>query len=403
MQRTPHMMTIMLLILAVATPLSGCAPDQGEARATQTPTSSPVRATATPPATVTPQPATVTPQPTSPSPTVTIFPTSGPPGTKITVKGEGWPSNTEIQLGVGQKEASTEASYDAQITADGSFTKTLIIPKSAEPGQHWVVEGTTETSSPKIVSNAFQVVEQEYHGTVEISPHSGPPGTTVRVMGEDFPPERQVEIGVGRPRSEYDVMTMAETDEEGHIDTEITLPDFVEPGDEWVIVIAAEYRPAKAVSEVFEVTTAESTTPSPTSTVQTDIYLVAVDDDGQLGKRFGCNDSLVPVQVQIDADADPATAALNKLLSIESREHESTELYNALYQSDLSVEEVRITNGEAIVRLSGTLMLGGVCDEPRVKEQLQQTVLQYVGVQEVSIIIDDTPLEDLLGEGPPEG
>ncbi len=398
MQRTSRAMTIMLLILAIATPLSGCAPDQGEARATQAPTPRQVMETATAPSR-----ATATPQPTAPSSMVTIFPTSGPPGTKITVKGEQWPSNTEIQLGVGQKEASAEASYDAQITVDGTFTKTLIIPKSAEPGQHWVVEGTTETPSPKIVSNDFQVIEQEYHGTVETSPHSGPPGTTVRVMGEDFPPERRVEIGIGRPHSEYDVVTMAETDSEGHVDTEITMPDFVEPGDEWVIVIAAEYRPAKAVSEVFEVTTAESTTPSPASTVQTNIYLVAVGDDGESGKEIGCNDSLVPVQVQIDAAADPATAALNELLSIKDRNHEPSGLYNALYQSDLSVEEMRITDGEAVVRLSGTLKLGGVCDEPRVKEQLQQTVLQYVGVEKVSIIVDDTPLRDLLGEGPPEG
>ncbi|MFO7917781.1 MAG: GerMN domain-containing protein [Anaerolineae bacterium] len=397
MQGISRMMTIMLLILAAVMPLSGCTPDQEEARVTQTPTPSQVMeaTTATPTA-------TATPQPTSPSSTVTIFPTSGPPGTKITVKGEGWPSDAEIQVGVGQKEASAEASYDAHITADGTFTKTLIIPMSAEPGQQWVVEGTTETASPKIVSNEFQVIEQEYHGTVEISPHSGPSGTTVRVMGQDFPPDKRVEIGVGRPHSEYDVVTMAETDSEGHVDTEITMPDFVEPGDEWVIVVAAEYRPAKAVSEVFDVTTAETTTPSPTSTVQTNIYLVAVGDDGQRGKRFGCNDSLVPVQVQIDADADPATAALNKLLSIKDRRHEPSGLYNALYQSDLSVEEVRITDGEAVVRLSGSLMLGGVCDEPRVEEQLRQTVRQYVGVEEVSIIIDDTPLKDLLGQGPPE-
>lgn len=390
MQRTSHIMTIMLLILAMLIPL-GCAPDPEEARTVQTPT--PPSATATPTS-----PATVTPEPTPPSSTVTIFPTSGPPGTNITVEGEGWPSDTEIQLDVGQEDEEPHISYDVQIAADGTFTRTLLIPIAAEPGERWTVVGMLETPSLEITSDAFQVIEQEYHGTVEISPHSGPPGTTVQVTAQDFPPNTQVEIGIGPPDAWYDAVATAQTDGEGRVDTEITLSDFVDPDSEWVIVVAAEHRPTKAVSEIFNVTT-----PSPTPTAEARIYLVAVGDDGQLGKRFGCNDSLVPVQIQIDGDADPATAALNKLLSIESREHESTELYNALYQSDLTAEEVRIANGEAIVELSGTLRISGVCDDPRVREQLQQTVLEYVEVEEVSIIIDDTPLEDLLGEGPPEG
>lgn len=302
-----------------------------------------------------------------------------------------------MQLGVGQQESEPETPFEAQADASGFMTRTLLIPTHAEPGQRWVVVARTETPSLRVTSSAFEVTEQEYYGIVEISPHSGPPGTTVRVTGQDFPPDTQVEIGVGRPRSEYDVVTMAETDDEGDVDAEITMPDFVEPDDEWVIVIAAEDRPAKAVSEVFDVTIPESATPSPTSTVQTNIYLVAVGDDGELGKKIGCNDSLVPVEMQIDSTADPLTAALRKLLSLENRKHEPSGLYNALYQSDLSVEEVRMTNGEATIRLSGTLRLGGVCDEPRIKAQLRQTALQYTSVKEVSIVINGTPLEDKLG------
>lgn len=400
MQRKLPTITLMFLILVAAISLSACAQPEGQARATQTPATSPVESTSTPQPTSMPSP-TSTPTPLNPR--VEIFPTNGPPGTKITAEGDGWPSDAEIQLDVGQKGKDSHMSYDVRIAADGTFTRELLIPRAAEPGQRWTVVGTIETPSLEIASNEFQVIEQAYHGTVEISPHSGPPGTIVRVMGQDFPPDTQVEIGVGRPNSEYDVVTTAHTDGKGHVDTEITMPDFLEPDDEWVIVIAAEYRPVKAVSEIFDVTIPESATLDPTSTVQTNIYLVAVGDDGELGKKIGCNDSLVPVQVQVDATSDPATAALNELLSIKDRKHGPSGLYNALYQSDLSVEEVRIANGEAIVRLSGTLRIGGVCDEPRIKEQLQQTVLQYVGVKEVSIIIDDTPLEDLLGEGSSEG
>ena len=71
-------------------------------------------------------------------------------------------------------------------------------------------------------------------------------------------------------------------------------------------------------------------------------------------------------------------------------------LYNALYQSDLQVESISLENGKAEIYLTGTMMLGGECDNPRVEAQLKQTALQFSTVQEVSIYINGKLLSEVL-------
>jgi hypothetical protein len=143
--------------------------------------------------------------------------------------------------------------------------------------------------------------------------------------------------------------------------------------------------------------------PAPTPTgdlfTRTDIYLISIGDEGQSGPEVGCGDSVVPVEVPIEPTIAPLTAALEMLLSLGTREYGMSGLYNALYQSELTVEDVQIEDGEAVIELAGTLNLGGACDEPRVRAQLRETALQYSTVQRVSIFINGTPLEDLLRGG----
>jgi hypothetical protein len=487
-----HIAATLLIVLAVAVPLSSCVQAEKQVSATQAPTASPVESTATLAATPTPSPTPLNPvvriSPTNGSPgtqvkvtvqsfppetqvelgvsrensgydvldtlrtdvngalttklviptaaepeerwvvvattadgtikavsppfeitepayeaKMTISPASGPPRTQITVQGEGLPANKTVQLGVARQGVEADTPFEAQTDANGSMTRTLLIPPDAKPGQRWVVVATMEETALEATSNAFEVTEQEYYGTVEISPQSGAPGTLIRIRARDFPPNAKVEIGVGRVNSEYDVVATAQTDGQGRVDTQIKMPPFVGPADDWVIVVEADHRPAKAVSGVFDITMPSPTASPSMSPVYADIYLIAVGDDGQSGKKIGCDDSIVPVEVEIDSTADPLTATLSKLLALENRKHEPSGLYNALHRSDLSVEEVRMTNGEAIVRLSGTLRIGGVCDEPRIRAQLRQTALQYTSVEEVSIIINGTLLEDELGGGEPKG
>jgi hypothetical protein len=131
-----------------------------------------------------------------------------------------------------------------------------------------------------------------------------------------------------------------------------------------------------------------------TSMVQ--IYLIALEDNGQGGSPVGCGDSAIPVQFEIQPTQGVLKAALQELLSIKAQFYGQSGLYNALYQSDLQVESVRIDNGVASVYLTGSLIMGGECDAPRVQAQLEHTVLQFTTVTVADIYINGKPLADVL-------
>jgi len=84
------------------------------------------------------------------------------------------------------------------------------------------------------------------------------------------------------------------------------------------------------------------------------------------------------------------------LLSVKDQFYGESGLYNALYLSNLQVGDVTIANGQAIIHLTGTLMMGGVCDIPRVEAQLTEIALQFSTVTSVAVFINDIPLKDVL-------
>jgi len=127
------------------------------------------------------------------------------------------------------------------------------------------------------------------------------------------------------------------------------------------------------------------------------IYLVAVGDNGVSGKLIGCSDSLVPMEVRIEPTLGVLRAALNELFLLKGEQYYGESgLYNALYQSHLYIEDVAVIDGEARIFLTGTLTLGGVCDNPRVEEQLKAIALQFNTVNRVSVYINGEPLADML-------
>lgn len=127
------------------------------------------------------------------------------------------------------------------------------------------------------------------------------------------------------------------------------------------------------------------------------IFLIALEDNGQSGELVGCGDSVVPVQVQIPTTKGVLKAALEELLSLKERFYRQSGLYNALYQSDLQVDRVSIdAQGQAQVYLTGTLMLGGECDDPRIEAQIDQTALQFSTFNEVSVFVNGQTLKDAL-------
>ncbi len=231
---------------------------------------------------------------------------------------------------------------------------------------------------------------------VVLDPPSGPPGSLVQVSASGFPAGAQVQVGFGPPESEYRVVANREISAGGLLMTSLRIPTTIQPPAELVAVVVLNG--VETISGVFTVTEGQAT-PEPTATTspdgtvdRTQLYLVALEDEGRSGEPVGCGDSLVPVTVDIPPTDAPLTAALNALFAIDTRIYEQSGLYNALYQSELTLESMDLTAGTATINLTGTLQTGGVCDDPRLRGQIEQTALQYATVEQVVINVNGAPL-----------
>lgn len=158
-----------------------------------------------------------------------------------------------------------------------------------------------------------------------------------------------------------------------------------------IIATSIPTAPQLVPTEAISTETAAPITPQ-----MVQVYLIAIDDNGQSGNPVGCGDSAVPIQVQIEPTQGVLKAALEALLSIKEQYYGQSGLYNALYQSDLKVDSVKISGGKAVVQLSGSMILGGECDNPRVQAQLEQTILQFSTVTQAEIFINGKTLADAL-------
>jgi hypothetical protein len=130
------------------------------------------------------------------------------------------------------------------------------------------------------------------------------------------------------------------------------------------------------------------------------IFLIAPGDAGALGLKIGCDDSAVPVEVDLPRREPALEGSLQALLSLGDSRHEASGLYNALYASPLKVTAIQRVGTEARIRLAGYLEIGGDCDGPRILAQLTETALQFPDIQRVTFYLEDTPLRTLLsGKG----
>ena len=158
--------------------------------------------------------------------------------------------------------------------------------------------------------------------------------------------------------------------------------------------------PTLVISTATQVQQVPPTRAASTSTTSAEqnikIVLIDLEDNGQSGTLVGCGDSAIPINVTIPRTQGVLRAALEKLFSAKQQFYGESGYYNALYQSDLEVASVKIEQGNAIIHLTGTIMLGGTCDAPRVQAQIEQTALQFSTVSDVTVFVNDVPLEDVL-------
>jgi hypothetical protein len=125
------------------------------------------------------------------------------------------------------------------------------------------------------------------------------------------------------------------------------------------------------------------------------IYLVALESSD--GEVIGCGDALVPVEITLQNTVQPIRDALNAQLSLHDQYYGESGLYNALYQSNLTVDSVMLDSSNTVtVNMSGELLLGGTCDVPRFQAQLERTVTQFPSVNAVKFFLNGKPLDEIL-------
>ena len=131
------------------------------------------------------------------------------------------------------------------------------------------------------------------------------------------------------------------------------------------------------------------------ATREVKVYLVAYDDQGASGKKIGCDDSLVAVTRTIKATGAPLKATVEELLAVP---HEYDEkLRNHWWGENLSVKSASIRNGVATIHVTGNgPYIAGICDAPRIEEQMTETVKQFPGVRRVRVFVNNRPLASVV-------
>lgn len=126
------------------------------------------------------------------------------------------------------------------------------------------------------------------------------------------------------------------------------------------------------------------------------IFLVALDDNGRTGRRIGCDDSLVPVTRAVSASGDAVLrAALEELLA--APHDYDARLKNYWRGNNLRVAGVTLRNGLATIRITGEgPFIAGVCDAPRITEQIRATARQFPSVRRVEVFVNGRRLESAL-------
>ncbi|MBE2271801.1 MAG: LysM peptidoglycan-binding domain-containing protein [Anaerolinea sp.] len=234
---------------------------------------------------------------------------------------------------------------------------------------------------------------------VAIYPLSGLPGSSITVIVNGLPPNAPIQVGLGPVQSEFVTLQQLTSDPFGGLQTVVTVPNSAGAGQQWVVGAAPLDGSAGAISRPFVVsgsTTPPTATPGAVLFDRANIYMIALNDAGQTGQAVGCGDSAIPVLRTFQPTVAPLTAALQILLAQRSQYYGESGLYNALYQSSLALEGVNIVNREAIINLVGQLVIGGVCDAPRLQAQIELTALQFATIDRVTINVNGQPLSQLL-------
>ncbi|HEY0323396.1 MAG TPA: GerMN domain-containing protein [Pyrinomonadaceae bacterium] len=127
------------------------------------------------------------------------------------------------------------------------------------------------------------------------------------------------------------------------------------------------------------------------------VYLVVVGDEGKMGRKIGCGDSLVAVTREIKPTVAPLKAALSELLALPREYAGDSRLNNFWVGRNLRVKSVSIRNGTATIYIVGEgPFVAGVCDEPRITSQIEATAKQFPTVRRVKVFVNGRTLANAI-------
>ena len=131
--------------------------------------------------------------------------------------------------------------------------------------------------------------------------------------------------------------------------------------------------------------------PAAQKTRKIKVYLVKLEDAGKSGKKIGCGDSLFAVTRTVKATATPLKSAIEELLNISHDEG------NYWMGENLKVKSATISKGTATIRITGNgPSVAGICDEPRITSQIEETAKQFPSVKRVKVFVNGRTLADAI-------
>lgn len=126
--------------------------------------------------------------------------------------------------------------------------------------------------------------------------------------------------------------------------------------------------------------------------------------EGVEGIEFGCSDTLVTIDtvpIETESREDHVAAAVEFLLNDSQYYHGSPAVTNALTISEtLELSSVDVGRSTVDVELTGEVVVRSDCEAYRVQAQLYGTVAATAGVEDVSVLVEGTELNEVLGLEP---
>lgn len=126
--------------------------------------------------------------------------------------------------------------------------------------------------------------------------------------------------------------------------------------------------------------------------------------DGVDGMTFGCSDTLVTIgTVPIEAESpdEHVSDAVQFLLDDSQYYHGDPAVTNSLTLSEtLELSSVEVGRNTVDIELTGEVVARGECEAYRIQAQMYGTAASTAGLEDVSITVDGTELNEALGLEP---